>query len=153
MPKVDNHNSAFSQFIDKKYNGDREHWPDFEAEILAVVNAKIGRFGMKYLETAWPIDENKPIPSEQYNVIDEPEIVIVGTQKAIRLNQTLRSEIRTRNKILLIAILCTTLTMAATTTATTTSTTSTATSSTTTIERRTISFIGVILSSVGMRIT
>jgi len=51
MPKFDNQNSSFSQFIDKNYNRDREHWSDFEAEILTVVNAKIGRFGMKYLET------------------------------------------------------------------------------------------------------
>ena len=51
MPKVENQNSAFSQFVEKKYNGDRELWPDFEAEILTVVNSKLGRFGIKYLET------------------------------------------------------------------------------------------------------
>ena len=98
MPKVDNQNSAFSQFIDLKYNGDRETWPDFEAEVLTVVNAKIGRFGMKYLESNWPIENGKPVPSEQYDIVDEPEIMVQGTQEAMRLNQALRSDIRSRNK-------------------------------------------------------
>ena len=53
---------------------------------------------MKYLESNWPIENGKPVPSEQYDIVDEPEIMVQGTQEAMRLNQALRSDIRSRNK-------------------------------------------------------
>ena len=93
-----NQNSACGQFLDYPFNGDRESWPDFEAEILTVVNSKIGRFGIKYLETQWPIENELAVPGPQYEVVEEPELLLNGTQEATRINISTRSEAKIRNK-------------------------------------------------------
>jgi len=80
------------------FNGDRESWPDFEAEILTVINSKIGTFGIKYLETAWPIENELSVPGPQYDVMDEPELLLNGTQEAMRINISTRTEVKIRNK-------------------------------------------------------
>lgn len=91
-------NSACLHFVDCPFNGDRESWPDFEAEILTVVNSKIGIFGIKYLETVWPLANELPVPGPQYEAVEAPELLLNGTQEATRINISTRSEARIRNK-------------------------------------------------------
>ena len=91
-------NSACSQFLDYPFNGDRETWPDFEAEVLTVVSSKIGRFGIKYLETDWPTEDDLVVPGPEYDFMEEPELLLNGTQEAMRLNISTRTEVRVRNK-------------------------------------------------------